>query len=52
MTVKKRKWWKVAVVILIAVILVVFFRDSFAEGLREILKVPAETVVFLLCLSM
>lgn len=52
MTAKKRKWWKVAVVILIAVILVVFFRDSFAEGLREILKVPAKTVVFLLCLSM
>ncbi len=52
MTGSKRKWWKLAAVILILAVLLIFFRDSFVEGLQEIRKVPVQKVLLLLCLSM
>lgn len=49
---RKRKWWKFIIVLLIVALLYIFFRDSFAEGLREMLRVPVRKVVLLLALSM
>ena len=50
--ISKKTMIKSAVIAAILVILILFFRDSFVEGLREMLKVPPEKVVLLLVLSM
>ena len=52
MKITKKTILKSAVIAVILVILLLFFRDSFAEGLREIRKVPPEKVLLLFVLSM